>query len=597
MFERRQVGPFSDAREGVEHRGGCGVVLAHGRQPQNQLHRAQHSGSRVHRRIDVTPLGVRAGDEGDRAVGVDVVGAVLRVVFDDEDRRLFPVTLAVRDGFDKASYGQVVFGHVRAGRRRPGARALSVIPADTHDLKLWQLAVLLVLTELFEPGVNALVVGDVQIPRGKGRAEMAFERFFVSVVLALRRGARIGACLAAAAGFAFARRDELAVAAVSDSGARAVIPDVASRRPRDLLTAFVIVGASAIGVVRRPGLLGVIGGVGRHRPVVAVGRDLGVDVEVVEQYEFARQRVLIRRHVLAEEAEARIAVAFFHIAQHLVVGAVLFDHVDHMFDRRWGADAKRDRGLLFRRARGFQHLVGVRRIGVDAARELGEFRYGRQVDQRDRAFKHAADVLRRTPFIRVWALRIGRRSHAFAVGDEDSFAVPTHSHRGRIPAGRDEAFDFTGAAFGHVDYGDVVVVGVRYVERLFVGRERDGVGRAADGRLRMERGRDCFDLFHLLGRDYRDRVAVGVGDVKRLTVARQLEIVRMVADRNVVDYLIAGGVNHGDASAPPVTYINAFAVARGLAIVGVFADRDLSDHLPGRQVDDGDFVRQVFGHI
>src|SRR5262249_12975145 len=454
----------------------------------------------------------------------------------------------------------------------------------------------LVLTELFEPGVNALVVGNVQVPGGKGRAEMAFERFFVSVVLALRRGARIAPCLAAAAGFAFARRDELAVAAVSDSGARAVIPDVASRLPRDLLTPFLIRCASAVGVVRRAGLLGVIGGGGPHRPFVAVGRDFGVDVEVVEQYEFARQRMLIRRRFLSEKAKARIAVAFFHIAQHLIVSAILLDHVDHVFDRRGGADAKRDRGLLFRRARGFQHLVGVRRIVVDAARELGEFRLRRLVDQRDRAFKHAADVLRRTAFIRVWALRIGRRSHAFAVGDEDSFAVLTRSHRGRIPARRDEAFDFTIAAFGHVDDGDVVVVGVRYVERLFVGRERDGVGRAADGRLRMQRGRDRFDLFHLLGRDYRDRVAVGVGDVKDTAVARQLKIVRMVADRNVVDYLIAGGVNHGDASAPPVTYINAFAVARGLAIVRVFADRDLGDHLPGRQVDDGDFVRQVFGH-
>src|SRR5262249_56333526 len=135
--------------------------------------------------------------------------------------------------------------------------------------------------------------------------------------------------LAAAAGFAFARRDELAVAAVSDSGARAVIPDVASRRPRDLLTPFVIICASAVGVVRRPGLLGVIGGVGRHRPVVAVGRDFGVDVEVVEQYEFARQRMLIRRRFLSEKAKALIAVASFHIAPLLILSAILLDDVSH----------------------------------------------------------------------------------------------------------------------------------------------------------------------------------------------------------------------------------------------------------------------------
>src|SRR5262245_66127465 len=106
---------------------------------------------------------------------------------------------------------------------------------------------------------------------------MALERFFFSVVLALRRGAWIAPCLAAAAGFAFARRDELAVAAVSDSGARAVIPEVASRRPRDLLTPFVIICASAVGVVRPPVLAGSSGALGRHRPVVAVGQDFVFD--------------------------------------------------------------------------------------------------------------------------------------------------------------------------------------------------------------------------------------------------------------------------------------------------------------------------------
>ena len=55
------------------------------------------------------PLGVRADHQADGAVGVDVVGAVLGVVLDDEDRRLGPV-LALRDRLDQPAQGQVVAG-------------------------------------------------------------------------------------------------------------------------------------------------------------------------------------------------------------------------------------------------------------------------------------------------------------------------------------------------------------------------------------------------------------------------------------------------------------------------------------------------------
>src|SRR5262249_16140910 len=162
----------------------------------------------------------------------------------------FPVPLAVRDGFDQAPDRQVVFSHVRARRRRSRARALRVVAADTHDLKLRHLAVLLVLAELFDPGVDAFVVGDIQIPSRTSLAEMAFERVFVGVVLAFRRRVWIASRLAAAARFTFPRGDELAVAAISDSGARTVIPNVASRRARYLLAAFVIVGAPSAGIIR-----------------------------------------------------------------------------------------------------------------------------------------------------------------------------------------------------------------------------------------------------------------------------------------------------------------------------------------------------------
>jgi hypothetical protein len=42
---------------------------------------------------------ILADDEGDGAMSVDMIGAVLRVVFDDEDGSVVPVR-AVRDGID-----------------------------------------------------------------------------------------------------------------------------------------------------------------------------------------------------------------------------------------------------------------------------------------------------------------------------------------------------------------------------------------------------------------------------------------------------------------------------------------------------------------
>ena len=59
-----------------------------------------------------------------------------------------------------------------------------------------------------------------------------------------------------------------------------------------------------------------------------------VDVEVVEQHEFARQLVMIGRDVLAEQHQRGIAVAFLHVAEHLIVGAILLDDVDDVLDRR-----------------------------------------------------------------------------------------------------------------------------------------------------------------------------------------------------------------------------------------------------------------------
>ena len=58
-------------------------------------------------------------DQADGAVGVDVVGAVLGVVLDDEDRRLGP-ELALADRLDDPAQRQVVAGDAACGVGAPG---------------------------------------------------------------------------------------------------------------------------------------------------------------------------------------------------------------------------------------------------------------------------------------------------------------------------------------------------------------------------------------------------------------------------------------------------------------------------------------------
>src|SRR2546421_2780944 len=74
-------------------------------------------------------------------------------------------------------------------------------------------------------------------------------------------------------------------------------------------------------------------------PIVAVGRDLAVDVKVVEQHKAPGDGVRVRRDGVVEDGEVRVAVSLRQVTQHLVVGAVLPDDVDHMADRRASGQA------------------------------------------------------------------------------------------------------------------------------------------------------------------------------------------------------------------------------------------------------------------
>ena len=137
--------------------------------------------------------------------------------------------------------------------------------------------------------------------------------------------------------------DELAVAAIADPSLGRPVPEVARRRPGHGESPLRRIGHAAVAPVRqRPGALDEIGGVGTHRPFVSIGADFAVHVEIVQEHELARQRVVIGRHALGEKAKLRLAVALGNVAENLVVGAVLLDDVDDVLDRRRVADAARE---------------------------------------------------------------------------------------------------------------------------------------------------------------------------------------------------------------------------------------------------------------
>ncbi len=107
--------------------------------------------------IEELPLRVRADHQADGAMGVDMVGAVLGVVFDHEDGHLGPV-LAVGDGLDDLAQRQVVAGHAgpRRERSRPGAGR--VVFAQAHHREPGQVVVFLVFAELADVGIGIVGV-------------------------------------------------------------------------------------------------------------------------------------------------------------------------------------------------------------------------------------------------------------------------------------------------------------------------------------------------------------------------------------------------------------------------------------------------------
>ena len=169
---------------------------------------------------------------------------------------------------------------------------------------------------------------------------------------------------------------EFAEAADADPFSHGGVPQIAVHRRGEVAVrvsqrsaAFRQVRRAAARVIRRPEFFDHIGRVGGHRELVAVVADLRVHIEVIEDAELARERVRVRRHLIAEQTQRWIVVAPLEIAEYLIVGPVLADDVENVLDRRRVADPPRDR----RPDRGVRRreaiLVGVARDRVDHLRQ------------------------------------------------------------------------------------------------------------------------------------------------------------------------------------------------------------------------------------
>src|SRR5271157_3921232 len=312
-------------------------------------------------------------------MSVHVIGAVLRIVFEHEDRRVVPVR-AVREGFYHAAQSEVVIGYRRSRRRRSGTCAGCVVIGQPQQHELWQLLASATFARLHKPGeftqkfIGAKLLGIFNSEVGVVRVEVSTQLWLGRRVIRNQGNRELVGALATTQllrkifpgldflarairrmvlGCAGGRRavllhvfappgvHELAVVAVGQVVPGQVPPEIAGRRiiyvgnaevHRDNVThgPLEVVTALLAAIDDLPGFLVVVAGDGRGGPYVSVAGNFTAVVEVVENAKLPRQLMLVGRDVLAVHHQRRIAVRLANVAEDLIVSTVLLDHVDHV---------------------------------------------------------------------------------------------------------------------------------------------------------------------------------------------------------------------------------------------------------------------------
>src|ERR1019366_1787387 len=243
-------------------------------------------------------------DEGRRTVRIHVVGTVLGIVFQDENCRAGPKA-RLGDTFHQLADGVIVIGGGGKGGDLARGGPRCVVVAQAHHDQARHMAGLLIFRQFIEKNLGAIHVGIVEV-------EAAVERVGY---LGQHRVAHAGDLLGAGGGVRLVV-DHVAEVAQGKAGRHGIGPEVAGGGQRGGVLLFEIVGNPAAGVLVGPHLLHVIGGDGGGGPVMAVGGDVAVDIEVVQQDEFAGQFVKVGGGVFTEEDQRRVAVALLQVAQH-----------------------------------------------------------------------------------------------------------------------------------------------------------------------------------------------------------------------------------------------------------------------------------------
>ena len=235
----------------------------------------------------------------------------------------------------------------------------------------------------------------------------------------------------------------------------------------------------------------------------------------------------------------------FDVAEHLVVGAVLLDDVDDVLDRRRVADLGRDRRLASgagRRSAACRSTGSCGRPGRCTPRAAS-----RPAPARSTAPRRAWCRCTGTAGVAAASLGLAGLRRALAIAGSACvwFPLPTPTSRflpsgvtatavGYQPVGM-KPLTWLAVGARDVDDGDAVVVGVGDVERLAVGRDGQGVGRAPLRRPREQGGEDRLGDDAALRVDHRDAVARGAGDEQPVVLRVQGDLVRVLADRDPGD--------------------------------------------------------------
>ena len=401
------------------------------------------------------------------------------------------------DRLDEFAEGQVVACHTGPGTMGARRRAVRVILTEAHDDESWHRSLRRKLRILPEHDVDELRIAFLLLaPEPVVGAHVPHQpRHFP---LDPRLSVRIRHPSAV-----------FLVAAIADARAPAGIPEVA-RRGVGEIPLVVVIDTDALGIGEMPVAGDVVGVIGHRAPGMTVTTHLAVAVGVVEKDELLGDLVVIRSHVPRKHAQRGIAfplgrLAGGQIAEHLIVGAILLDHIDHVADRGGIADLAGDRRLPLV-GHGSEKVVGVRAVGIHLARITRQLLLIRHVDDRQRTVDDRADVGMREELANI-LLEVGELAVVLAAvvegvgfrliplpdADKQAFPIGGDGHGRRIPAGGDEAANLAAPRAGDVDHGDAVVVGIGDVERLPVGGNGEGIGRAPLGGPRKEARGDRLD--------------------------------------------------------------------------------------------------------